>query len=541
MRYRLRFLLMFGLLLLLLLTTTVLYQIGMRVLEGESRDFWTALEFAAETITTTGYGADARWRTPVMVVFVVLVQLVGVMMVYMVVPIFLIPALEERFEGRLPRRVKRLRDHVVVVRGGPAVESLVEQLDCANVATVIVETDDGKARDLADQRRRVIYAPSGTEALDDVCLDRARALIVNDGDEENVNIILAARQRGFAGDILALAEEPSHRRPIQLAGATAVFTPRVILAATLAARASHRLGPRISGIPTLGSQLRISEIRIDASSPLAGRTLAQAEVGRRTETTIIGLWIGGNLVSQPPPDTVLAERTILVAIGGPDGLEKLETLAGGSALDTRTGPFLIAGFGEVGHRVQALLDEVGESVFVIDRRPRDGVDRVGDVLDQDVLDSVDLTNARGVILALDSDSATLFATVLIRGRVPELPIVARVNLASNVERIHRAGADFALSISQVSGQMLAQRLLGRDEVTVEPQLVVTKVGAHHLVGRHPFETGVRDRTGCSVVAIERGDEAFVQFDADFRVAEDDVVFVAGDVDGIERFREIFHK
>jgi hypothetical protein len=34
-----------------------------------------------------------------------------------------------------------------------------------------------------------------------------------------------------------------------------------------------------------------------------------------------------------------------------------------------------------------------------------------------------------------------------------VPIIARVNQSENVERIHAAGADFALSISRVAGQI----------------------------------------------------------------------------------------
>jgi hypothetical protein len=66
--------------------------------------------------------------------------------------------------------------------------------------------------------------------------------------------------------------------------------------------------------------------------------------------------------------------------------------------------------------------------------------------------------------------------------VPEVPVIAWVNQAENVLRIHRAGADFALSISQVSGQMLAQKLLGQEAVAVDPQLKVLKVSPDGLAG-----------------------------------------------------------
>ena len=79
----------------------LLYMLGMAHLEHDPRSFWQAFEWAGETMTTTGYGADAHWRHPAMVAFAVATQFVGVFMTFLVFPVFLIPYFEERFEGRL--------------------------------------------------------------------------------------------------------------------------------------------------------------------------------------------------------------------------------------------------------------------------------------------------------------------------------------------------------------------------------------------------------------------------------------------------------
>ena len=204
-----------------------------------------------------------------------------------------------------------------------------------------------------------------------------------------------------------------------------------------------------------------------------------------------------------------------------------------------TGPFLVAGAGEVGLKVVQLLRDAGEDVRVIDRAEGEGVDVVGDVLDPGVFERAGLGEAQAVILAVDTDSATLFGTVILKDLAPEVPVIARVNSAENVERIHRAGADFSLSISQVSGQILAHRLLGEESVSVDPQLKVLKVRADGLVGRHPAELEIRTRTGCSVVAVERGEEALLEFDPGFRFADDDVVYVCGSTAATRRYLKVF--
>jgi Trk K+ transport system NAD-binding subunit len=180
---------------------------------------------------------------------------------------------------------------------------------------------------------------------------------------------------------------------------------------------------------------------------------------------------------------------------------------------------------------------VGEQVRAIDRVAADGVDVVGDVLDQRVLEEAGLGEAQAIVLALETDSATLFATVIVKDVAPEVPVIARVNQSENVERIHRAGADFALSISQVSGQMLARRLLGEEAVAIDPQLTVRRVPTEVLAGRRPAEHGIRERTGCSVVAVERGDRVLVELGGDFRFEPGDAVYVCGDQGRVDRFAE----
>src|ERR1051325_2779549 len=130
-----------------LILTAVLYQIGMARLEGKPRSFWQSFEWAGESLSTTGYGADAKWSHPLMVILVVAVQFVGVFLVFLIIPIFLVPFLEERFEERVPRVPDaRLANHVVVWRFGPAVETLLQRLRNHNVPSLVVEVDEVQAR-----------------------------------------------------------------------------------------------------------------------------------------------------------------------------------------------------------------------------------------------------------------------------------------------------------------------------------------------------------------------------------------------------------
>lgn len=523
----------------LVVVSAVLYMLGMAHLEGQQRGFWRSLGFAAETLSTTGYGADETWQSPVMTLFVVLLQFVGVFLIFLVFPVYLIPFLEERFEVRLPKEAPELSDHVVIYRYGPAVTTLLKELAAAGVETLVIESDEPVARRLIEQGHQVIAGTLDEGVLRKVSLHRARTLIANSTDDEDAAVILGARQLGFEGEALALVEEPFHRKPIMLAGATATYTPNHVLGAALAARASQRVSPTVADTQQLGRGLQVSEVRIPRGSSLVGQTLAEAGLGSRTGVSVIGQWVGGRLVTPPTADMRLMPDGIVILVGSGDNVQRFEELCGEALPLRRSGPFLVAGYGEVGSKVVQLLTDVGEDIVVIDREERPGVTLVGDALDSRVFEEAGVGNAQAAILALDTDSATMFATVVLKDTAPEVPVIARVNQAENVERIHRAGADFALSISQVSGQILARRLLGEEAVSVDPQLKVLRVSANALVGRHPVELAIREKTGCSVVAVERGDDLVMDFDRDFRFRDGDAIYIVGSSQATRAFLKVF--
>jgi Trk K+ transport system NAD-binding subunit len=534
-----RFAVLAGALIAVLLVLSLLYMLGMYYLEDKPRSFMEALQWAAGTASTTGYGGDTSWQHPVMVVYVVFAQFIGVILLFLVFPIYLIPFLEERFETKLPKESASAKNHVVIFDYGPAVATLITELEQANIPIVVVDEDESDARRLLEQGHQVIYGNLDEGVLEKSNLRAARALIVNSSDDRNAATILAARQLGFTGEILALVEDPYHRQPIILAGASGAYTPRHVLGAALAARASQKVSPTVAGIQHLGHKLQVAEVRITRDSPLAGKTLAEAELGQHAGVTVIGQWVGGKLIAPPMPSMRLESGGILILVGNDNSIRNFMNLCAGARRLRRDGPFLIAGGGEVGRKVAELLTDCGEETFMIDTRPGPGVNLVGNVLDTQILKQAGIESVQAVILALSADAPTLFSTVIIKDLAPDVPVIARVNRAENVERIYAAGADFALSISHVSGQLLAWRLLGKESVAVDPELRVIKVSSRGLEQRHPKQNDVSDKTGCTSVAVERGDELMVEFGAEFKFQARDAVYVCGSVEATQKFYQQF--
>ena len=519
-------------LMIFVVVSALLYQAGMLHLEGKSRTFWEGLEWAAETLSTTGYGADSHWEHPAMVIFVVAVQFAGVFLVFLVVPILLVPFLEERFERQLPRVPPKMEDHVVVYRYGPAVETLLERLRAAGVQSLVVETDETVSRAVMERNQPLVFSRTEEDALDVCRLQHARAIVANGSDEQNAALILRARRQGFPRDIFAFVEDPAHRKPMEIAGATSVYTPRHIVAAALAAHASDRISPRLPGaevIPTLQRR----ELRVPPGSPMAGMTLAEAAIGQSTGAIVVGQWIRSRLEGRCDGSMRIEAGALLEIVGHEESLDQAALLIGGVFL-RQAGPFLVGGFGEVGHKVHQLLCDAGEQVKVIERREGPGVDVVGNVLDPSLLEKAGLGTARAVVLALDSDDATLFATVIVRDAAPNVTVIARVNHSRNVDNIYRAGADFALSISDISGEMLSARMLGRVARSRDEHRQVLRVPVSQSAGKRLREIPLRQH-GCSAIAIERAG-AFLDATADSELQPGDHLYLCGVSDSLASAR-----
>lgn len=514
-----------------------LYMLGMEHLEHEPRSFSSAFMWAAETLSSTGYGSDSRWSHPAMVALVVATQFIGMSMAFLVFPLVVMPYFEQRFEGRLPRTLpSKLRDYVLVYRWSPAVESLLDELQRAKVPAVVLEEDEALARRLRDRGRTVVFGNLDDDDIDPGLLRRARAIVANGSDPANGTLVLVARQLGFSGELVALVDEPLHRRPLMLQGASAVYTPRHVQAAALAELANGRVAARIYGIHHLGGKLATGELRVHEQSDLVGQTLAEAELRRRTGANIIGQWRGGELRAPVPGSTVLEAGAILVAVGSKEALDRLGALV--KPL-TEHGPFVVLGYGEVGRKVVEFLRDAGETTVVIDRVAAPGVDVVGDALDPAVLRRAGVEQARAAILAVADDSTNLFTTVIVRDLAPEIPIIARVARVDHVERFHRAGADFALSLGEVAGELLAHKLLGDEWISLEARLKLVGVSGAGLAGRRLAESSVGAKTGCSVVAVERSGEILVDLPDELVPQPSDRVYLCGTEAAIARYHQAF--
>jgi len=144
------------------------------------------------------------------------------------------------------------------------------------------------------------------------------------------------------------------------------------------------------------------------------------------------------------------------------------------------------------------------------------------------------------VLAIPDDTETGFATLVTRDLNRSGEVIARADNIEAIRKTYRAGADYVLSLATVSGRSIVSEVLdGKDILSVGTQVEVLRTGAGSVAGDTLAEARIRERTGCTVIAVERNSSVFTDLDPDFRIRKGDQLVIAGTDEGTNRFMELF--
>jgi Trk K+ transport system NAD-binding subunit len=523
-----------------MLVFTILYQNGMRIYEGDSRTFLHSLQVVVETFTTTGFGSDSPWRSPEMQVLVILMDFVGTLLIFMALPVLAFPLLEDILSTTVPTAVPGdTEGHVVICSYTSRAEALTNELDSWDVDHVIIESDRERATDLYENDHHVIHAdPTSITGLEGAELASARALVADVSDQVDASIVLAAREVAEGVPIVSVIEEPTRQSYHRLAGADHVLSPRPLLGESLASKVTTSLTANVSESIDIGDDFGVAELPIRSGSRLVGTTLAESGIREQSGANVIGVWFRGEFETPPSPDATLSDGTVLLVTGRERQLKKLKQFTLSEVRRFSRGETIVIGYGTVGSRICAALDDAGLPYTVVDRTEMDEIDVVGDATEPETLQEAGIDDARSVILAMPDDTTTEFATLVIRDVSPETEIIARVEETESARKMYRAGADYVLSLATVSGRMIASTILENEDVlSLDQQVEVVRTVAPELVGQTISGAEVRSKTGCTVVGVERNDTVMTEVGPEFSVEAGDKLIVVGTENDIKRFTE----
>lgn len=521
---------------------TLLYNVGMGVWENQPQPLYRSLEVVIQSFTTTGYGEDAPWRSLPMNLLVITMQLAGIGLILTAVDVFAVPWLREAVTPTVPETIPGLEDHVIVCVHTARTAAFISELEARGREYVLIEPDPETARTLHDDGRRVVHAdPESTDVLERVGVESAVAVVADAADDTNASIILSARDARPDVRVITLVESAELARYHRAAGADEVLSPRQLLGASLAREVPTAVATDVDDSITIGDDFEIVEVTIPGDSDLCGRTFEEAQLRDRFGVKIVGAWDDGNFETPVDPADLLTADTRLLVAGQSDQVEALRETTTSTVRAFSARKILLAGFGDSGQAAASVLAGTSSRTTVLDIEDRDGVDVVGDARDPSTLEAAGIHETSAMLITVADDTVAIFATLIARELNPNLQIVVRANEQEDVQKLYRAGADYVQSLATISGRMLVSKVFEDEEVlSYEKRVRITRTAAPGLAGQTLVDASVRTETGCTVVAVRRGETTITDFDPGaFEFEADDDVILVGMDEAVTRFEQTF--
>jgi len=234
-------------------------------------------------------------------------------------------------EKRRRKMIDELRDHIIVCGYGRVGRRAAEELRHAGVPYVVLDFSS-QAKESAEEIGDLYIEGSGAEDEDLVRagIDRARGiLIASDDDGDNMYITLSAKSQRPDLKVIARASTEEAERKLRLAGADRVVTPYATAGRVMA---QLMVKPQVASfLNSLTSSdqpgMSFEEIEVRSTCGAVGLTIGELDVSERTGANIVAVRKhGGRLDVRPTKDTLLEEADVIVGVGSPEEIRKLEQM-----------------------------------------------------------------------------------------------------------------------------------------------------------------------------------------------------------------------
>ncbi len=526
------------------------------ILEGRPISWPSSLLFVLETITTVGYGDLLPFTNQYTVGLTILMMVTGIIQIFMVIPLLVVPYIESNLQPVPPGRVGReLSGHVVLIGYSPVTRSLVESLSISDLRIVLVVEKAETALSLLGlfgKRIHVIrgdYSDSATWS--GAWVKNARDVVICEEEQTTASIILGMRHMTKAR-IIAVVDKLSYERYLRYAGADVVLSPKHVTGQILArhvALTSHvdtLLEETVIDIngaaPPAPSKdpLRIINLPVLSGAPAVGKSLADLDLSSRFEADCILLSRRGHFTLFPGPEEVLDTSTMLFLL---TRMSTIGQMVSEFFIPRKEGGTLgiISGFGDVGRSAYRELSALGMECMVIDRRAYPINIVVGSADDEETLRQARIGEADFCIIALNDDSRNILSTLMARNQNPGIRLLARANEASSVEKLSRAGADYVALLPSIGGQIIAGVILASTVYILlnmpDGEIVLRGCSRREdavTVGRVERECGVR------VLGLQRAEESIVHPGKEEAVTRGDTLIVMGYPRDLRKFIRFVH-
>ncbi len=315
--------------------------VAFHLIEGWS--LLDSLYVTVQTVTTVGFG-DVTPKNTHGRIFAIFFMLFGVGVVLYaltstvqsIVQSELVAAFGQR---RRSRKMSKLRNHFIICGAGRVGSHLIRDLLQTRELFIVIERDPQKVAELTDQGVAVLVRDATLEeSLREAGVEHARGLaacLPNDAD--NVYVVLTARDLNAKLHIVARAAEEQAEVKLVRAGANRVVAPTIIGGHRMAtALIKPAVADFIDSITASQLELAFEQVEIDPTSALAGSKLRDTNIRSELDIVIVSIRRGdGQMLFNPSGETTIESGDMLIAIGHPESLIKLNVLVKGPRAESR--------------------------------------------------------------------------------------------------------------------------------------------------------------------------------------------------------------
>ncbi|RIK38275.1 MAG: potassium transporter TrkA [Chloroflexi bacterium] len=509
--------------------------------EGNNEHSWvTGFYWTLTVMSTLGFG-DITFHSDLGRLFSTLVLLSGIVMLLVVFPFtfiqfFYAPWLKAQAAARAPSELpEKTRGHVILTTLDDVVAALIERLRKYQIPYVLLVADLTEALRLYDLGYKVVVGDlDNPETYRRVRVDQALLVATTANDRVNTNIASTVREVSEVTPIVATANQSASVDILELAGCNHVLQLGEMMGEMLARRVMG--GGTLAHVIGEFGDLRIAEATAN-NTALLGKTLRESRLRERVGITVLGVWERGHFEAAGP-DTYITPKTDLMLAGSEEAIARYNELLCKDPV--ARAPMLIIGGGRVGRATGRALAERGLDYRIVEMLPeriRDPEKYVlGDAAALEVLEQAGIRTTGTVVITSHDDDTNIYLTIYCRRLRPDIQIISRARLERNVATLHRAGADFVLSYASMGAHTILNLLQRSNTLMVAEGLDIFRVKVpRSLVGRTLAEVDLRSTTGCTVVALMRGEKMEINPDPHRPLPPDIKLVLIGASEAEDRF------